>query len=189
MSQPTSPQAQRSTAGMFGAMIVVVLLVIGWVGFRALTSDKEATPVHTVDWAPWVKAGRTDHQLAMFAPTALPAGWRATSVVYTAGNGAYWHLGLLTDAGKYVGIDESRTSVEALAKQYVDQNAVRGADVTVAGQTWQTWTDRGGDYALARSVDLGGTPYESVLVGGSASPSSVRSFAATLTTGKVKLAG
>jgi hypothetical protein len=189
MSQPASPRSQTSTAGMVGAMIVVVLLALGWVGFRQLTGDDKTAPVQTVDWAAWVKAGRTDHQLLVFAPTALPSGWRATSVEYTGGHDAYWHLGLLTDVGKYVGIDESRNSVDELAKQYVDTDAVRGKDVTVAGQTWQTWTDSGGDYALARSVEVGGAPYESVLAGGSADPAAVREFVATLTSGEVHLAG
>jgi hypothetical protein len=189
MSQPASPRTQVSTAGMVGAMVVVVLLALGWVGFRQLTSDDEATPVQTVDWAPWVKAGRTDQQLLVFAPPTLPAGWRATSVEYTPGNGAYWHLGLLTDTGKYVGIDESRSSVEDMVQQYVDADAVRGKDVTVAGQKWQTWTDSGGDYALARSVEFGGAPYESVLIGGSAADASIREFVASLRSGRVNFAG
>jgi hypothetical protein len=58
--------------------------------------------------------------------------------------------------------------------------------VTVAGETWQTWTDSGGDYALVRSVEVGGRPYESVLVGGSAPAATVKDFAATLRSGTVK---
>lgn len=189
MSQPVNSRSQRSVAGMVGALIVVVLLVALWVGFRSLTSDKEATPVHTVDWAAWVKAGRADQQLMLFAPAKLPSGWRATSVDYAGGNGASWHLGLLTDSGKYVGIEESRESTEDLVEQYVDEDAVRGEDVTVAGEAWQTWTDAGGDYALVRSVEVGGQPYESVLVVGSAPEAAIEDFTATLGAGTVKLAG
>jgi hypothetical protein len=176
----------RTFGAMAGALVFLLLVVLGWVGFRALTSDHEPTPVHTVAWTPWVKAGRAEQQLMLFAPDTLPAGWRATSVQYTGGNGAHWHLGMLTDSGKYVGIEESRDSTEDLAQQYVDKDAERGDDVTVAGETWQTWTDRGGDYALVRSVEVGGRPYESVLVGGSAPDASIRDFAAALRSGTVK---
>lgn len=187
MSQTVNPRSQRSVAGMVGALIVVVVIGVVWVKIGG--SGQKATPVRTVDWAAWVKAGRTDRQLMLFAPTRLPSGWRATSVDYTAGAAAHWHLGLLTDAGKYVGIEESRASAEELAQQYVDEAAVRGSDVTVAGESWQTWTDAGGDYALVRPVALGGRPYETVLVGGSGAREDIRTFAATLTSGTVKAAG
>jgi hypothetical protein len=187
MSQTVNPRTQRSAAGMVGALIVVVAIGVLWV--KVGGSDEKATPVPTVDWAAWVKAGRSDQELMVFAPEKLPSGWRATSVDYTGGAGAHWHLGLLTDTGKYVGIEESRASAQDLAEQYVDQDAVRGDDVTVDGESWQTWTDSGGDYALVRSVSVGGKPYESVLVGGSGARDDIREFAGSLTSGTVRAAG
>ena len=187
MSQTANPRTQRSVAGMVGALIVVVAIGVVWVKIGG--SDEQPTPVKTVDWAAWVKAGRADQQLSVFAPATLPTGWRATSVDYVGGTGAHWHLGLLTDSAKYVGIEESRASTEDLAEQYVDQDAVRGKDTTIGGETWQTWTDAGGDYALARSVEVGGRPYESVIVGGSAAESAIREFAGALTSGTVKVGG
>jgi hypothetical protein len=184
MSQTVNPRRQRTAAGMVGAMIVVVALVVVVYWFRS--SDDKATPIPTVDWAAWVRAGRAEHQLMVFAPIALPKGWRATSVEYAGGTGAHWHLGMLTDKGKYVGIEESRASTRELVEQYIDENAIAGKDVTVAGETWQTWTDAGGDYALVRSIGAGGLPYESVLIGGSAAQGAIRDFAATLTSGTVK---
>ena len=187
MSQTASPRSQRTVAGMVGALIVVVGLVVAVVWFRS--SGQETTPVETVEWAPWVEAGRAEHQLMIFAPSQLPSGWRATSVRYSGGIAAHWHLGLLTASGKYAGIEESRASTEKLAEQYVDQDAVRGKDVTVAGNTWQTWTDAGGDYALVRSIAVGGAAYESVLVGGSATAADVKELVASLTSGTVRAAG
>lgn len=183
MSQTVNPRTQRSVAGMVGALIVVVAIGLVWVKIGG--SGQKATPIQTVDWAAWVKAGRTDQQLMVFAPATLPSGWRATSVDYGAGAAAHWHLGMLTDTGKYVGIEESRASTQDLAQQYVDENAVRGDDVSVAGETWQTWTDAGGDYALVRSVPVDGQPAESVLVGGSAAQDAIRDFAGSLTAGTV----
>lgn len=189
MSQQANPRSQTSIAGMVGALVVVVVLVLAWVGFRALTSENEATPVRTVDWRAWVEAGRSEQRLMVFAPEALPPGWRATSVDYVGGNDASWHVGLLTDAGKYVGIEEAQSSSERLVEQYVDEDAERGDDVTIGGETWETWTDAGGDYALVRSIEIGGRPYESLLVVGSAPAKEVRDFAASLSGGTVRLAG
>ena len=171
-----------------GALVFLLLVVLGWVGFRALTSDHNPTPIRTVDWAAWVKAGRAEHRLALFAPEKLPTGWRATSVQYVGGVQPTWHLGMLTDSGRYVGIEESLSSTEDLVKQYIDEAAVRGTDVVVGGTTWQTWSDSGGDHALVRSVAVDGQPYESVLVGGSAAQAVVERFAGTLTSGPVRRA-
>ncbi|WP_183408232.1 DUF4245 family protein [Nocardioides pocheonensis] len=179
------PRPPRTFGAMSGALIFLLLLVLAWVGFRALTSDKKATPVPTVDWSAWVNAGRTEQRLATFAPEKLPAGWRATSVHYAGGNEPQWHLGLLTDRGKYVGIEESLSSTKDLVTQYVDEAAVRGKDVEVGGQTWQSWSDAGGDHALVRSVEAAGRPYESVLVGGSADAATVARFTGSLTAGTV----
>jgi hypothetical protein len=183
MSQTANPRTQRSVAGMVGALIVVVLIGVVWVKIGG--SGQKDNPPPTVDWSAWVKAGRTDQELMVFAPSRLPSGWRATSVNYSRGAAPHWHLGLLTKAGKYVGIEESRATTQDLAEEFVDADAVRGDDVTVAGATWQTWTDAGGDYALVRSVEVAGAPYESVLVGGSAAPEAVSDFVATLTSGTV----
>jgi hypothetical protein len=187
MSQTVNPRTQRSVAGMVGALIVVVAIGLVWVEVGG--SGQKAAPTPKVDWTAWVKAGRSDQQLKLFAPTELPPGWRATSVDYTSGAAAHWHLGMLTDTGQYVGIEESRASTHDLADQYVDTDAVRGPDVTVAGETWQTWTDAGGDYAIVRSVPVDGLPAESVLVGGSAPEATIRKFTASLTSGPAAAPG
>jgi hypothetical protein len=181
MSQPANPRPSRSFAGMVGALIVVVAIGVVWV--KVGGSDEKGPPVRSVDWSAWLKAGRAEQQLMVFAPASLPAHWRATSVTYTGGSDAHWHLGLLTDTGKYVGVEESRASTADLVEQYVDQEAERGKDVTVGGHTWEVWTDSGGDYALVRAIEVGGRISESLLVGGSAPPATVRSFTASLVGG------
>ena len=180
------PRPPRTFGAMAGALVFLLLVVLGWVLFRAVTSDHNPTPVRTVDWSAWVKAGRAEQRLAIFAPESLPSGWRATSVDYTGGNTPQWHLGMLTGEGKYVGVEESLTSTKDLVEQYIDEEAVRGKDVTVGGATWQSWSDAGGDHALVRSVEVDGRAYESVLVGGSAPEETVERFAGSLSGGPVK---
>ncbi|MFL6157775.1 MAG: DUF4245 domain-containing protein [Marmoricola sp.] len=182
MSQPApNPHTQRSVSGMVGSMIVLLVLIGGWLGFRSLTRDHDTTQYPTVDWQPVVKVGRSDKDLLLFAPPALPSGWQARTVTYNAGNFPHWHLGLLTGKGKYVGIEESFDPVADLASQFVDENAQRGKDVLIGGRRWQTWTDSGGDYAVALNVSTGDGHSDSVMVVGSAPDQEIRDFAATLT--------
>ena len=42
---------QRSAGGMVGAMVVLVVLLVAWVGFKSLTTDQPDTAVRTVDYA------------------------------------------------------------------------------------------------------------------------------------------
>ncbi len=183
--QPAAPATggvryPRTSGGLVGAMLVTVLVVVAFVAFRAVTGDKEPTPVRAVDYQAAVTTARADNQLAVLAPERLPLGWKATSATYDGGAAPTWHLGLLTEDSRYVGVEEARSSVEDLVDEHVDADAERGKDVTIEGETWQTWTDAGGDYAVARSLDAGGQTVESWLVVGTAAEDEIRDFAGTL---------
>ncbi|MCW2848744.1 MAG: hypothetical protein JWR90_2718 [Marmoricola sp.] len=170
----------RSFGGLVGAMIVIVVAVLAFAAVKALLGDDEATPVQVVDYSGQVTAARADQQLQILVPDPLPSGWKATSAAYIPGASPSWHLGMLTDQGKYVGIEEGRSSIADLASEHVDVNAERGKDVTIDGQTWQTWTDSGGDYAVARSSGSGAKPVEAWLVVGTAPEATIRKLAASL---------
>jgi hypothetical protein len=189
MSQASSTgggRYTRSTGGLVGAMLVTVVAVVGFWGINALKTDHEVTPVPAVDYAAMVRAGRADHKLRVMAPPSLPSGWKATSATYATGTDPTWHLGTLTEKGKYVGVEEARGGVRDLVEQHVDPQAEQGKDVTIDGETYQTWSDVGGDYAVSRTLPLAGTDVESFLVVGSAPESAIRDFAATLEAGSVE---
>jgi hypothetical protein len=135
---------------MVGAMVVIVLVVVAFVLFRDANRDDVQSPVRTVDYTQPAEYARQQAGFELLAPKSLPEGWRATSVRFTPGEEERWHLGLLTDAGDYVGLEQSGSSVDSMLETHVDPEAERGAPVTVAGERWQTWTDAGGDLALAR---------------------------------------
>lgn len=175
------PRYQRTSGGLVGAMLVTVLAVLAFAAFRAVTSDTEPTPVRAVDYATTVTSARAENLLLVLAPDRLPLGWKATSATYTGGTAPTWHLGTLTEDREYVGVEEARTGIEDLVKEHVDADAERGEDVTMAGVTWQSWTDAGGDYALARTLDGPEDVQESVLVVGSAPADEVRDLAGSLT--------
>ena len=170
---------QRSTNGMIGAMVVVLLAVGAYVGFRALNRDNEPTPIRTVDYAAWVKAGRADGKLITFAPSKLPQGWRATSARYVSGSDPHWHLGILTDEGDYVGVEESLASPKDVVEQYVDKAATEVGPAKVpGGLTWTAYKDSGGDYGVLSRPGKAGK--ETLLVVGSAPDADIRAFAASL---------
>ncbi len=186
MSQPSpanrpgrQPSYQRSASGLVAAMVVIVLVVLGWVLFRAVTSDKPETAVRTVEWTGWADSARQDGALAVLAPERLPEGWRATSAKYDTGVAPQWRLGMLTADGKFVGLVQSRASVDDLVTAHVDEDAEQGPDVEIAGHTWQSWSDSGGDHAVSRTVEHGQL-VDAVLVYGSAPEQQIREFAASL---------
>ncbi|MGZ4494708.1 MAG: DUF4245 domain-containing protein [Nocardioides sp.] len=142
---------QRSAAGMIGAMAVLLVVVVGYVALQNLNNPAAPNPVKTVDYSATEHYARQQAPFALVAPKTLPAGWRATTVSFIPGVKAHWHLGLLTDQGRYVGLEQSRLTEPDMVHAYVDKAATRGGRVDVAGTPWTSWTDSGGDLALVRT--------------------------------------
>lgn len=160
---------QRSAAGMVGAMVVLILFVVAVVAVRGLLLEEPASTVQAVDYDKTVELGQEQVDFPILAPESLPDGWRATSVRLTPEPRPQWHLGILTDEDRYVGIEQARSTEERMVERYVDSEAVQGEPVDIDGVTWRTWTDEGGDTALTRVEDgvttlVVGTPGEDVLV-------------------------
>lgn len=179
MATEAETRRQRPVMSGVVALVVALAATMAWYFLGRPNDTNNAVP--TVDWAAWVKAGRADKQLALYAPTVLPAGWRATSVSYVGGNFPDWVLGTLTahDAN-FVGLEESKDSARKLIAAKLAPDAVPGKDVLINGVRWQTWTDAH-DYALVLSLHLRSGATETVLVYGSGSPSAIRSYAGSLT--------
>jgi hypothetical protein len=145
-----SARYQRSTGGLVTAMGVLVVLILAYVGFQSLTTDRPTSAVRTVDWAKVVPAARRTATFDLVAPPDLPRGWRATSVRFADTAPTHWHLGVLTAADRYVGLEQGYEPVSKMVAGFVDEEATEGTAVDVAGKPWSTWTDDGGDLALVR---------------------------------------
>lgn len=139
---------QRSAGGMVGAMVILVGLVLAFVLFRSLTSDDPPNPVQAVDYTQSADYARQSASFDVVAPSHLPAGWRATTVGLTPSPDAHWHLGVLTNRNRYVGLEQGDTPIRKMVSTYVDAHPAKGAQVGVAGRTWSTYSDSGGDLAL-----------------------------------------
>lgn len=168
----------RSFSGMIGALIVTVLVVLAFVAWRGLfRTDVDNTPV-AVDWQESVELAQ-QADLPVVHPRDLPAGWTATSVDLFAGDEPRWGLGVLTDAGDFIGIRQQDTSVDDLVELYVDEDAEAGDDASVPSDvtgTWQTWSDDGGDHGYSTELDD-----DALLVYGSAPVEDIEAYLGLLT--------
>ena len=141
---------QRSAGGMVGAMAVLVVLLVAWVVVQSLVKDQPDSAVRPVDYAKVVPPAREAAKFDLVAPASLPKGWQATSVSFQDASPQHWHLGVLTDDDRYVGLEQGQRSLASMVEEYVDKDAHRGPAVDVDGQSWRTYTDTGGDLALVR---------------------------------------
>ena len=167
---------QRSFGGMIGAMIVSLALITGFVIFRAINRDNQTVRPEPVDWQGSVRYIQQSGGSVLY-PAAQPEGWTATSADYRPGSRPLWDIGFLTADDEFVGLHEEDASVEDLIDELVDEDAVEGDPMELSdGTQWRSFTDAGGDYALAREEQG-----ESIVVFGTADPQVVDDFALTLT--------
>jgi hypothetical protein len=131
-------------------MAVLVVLIVAWIGFKSLTTTDPKSPVSTVDYAPVVTQAKKAADFALVAPPSLPRGWRATTVRFDDQVPQHWHLGVLTDRDRYIGLEQGDRSARSMVEEYVDEEASRGSRVDVDGRPWTTYHDSGGDLALVR---------------------------------------
>ena len=165
---------ERSFAGMVGAMILLLLVIGAFVVLRDTNRTQPDNPVEPVEWRSAASYARREADFELLAPRRLPAGWYATSVRLERGDDPSWHLGLLTAEGRYVGLEQATDSAGTMVERFVDEDAVRGDDVVVDGESWQSWTDDE-DVALVREgADV------TTLVVGTAGRDVVVDFAASL---------
>lgn len=117
--------------------------------------------------APWVRG-----------PEPMPAGWTATSAEFRAPqqSPASWHLGIVTDQKKYVGLEQSNVTSRGFQADELGRTADDGTS-TVAGVVWQrkTLLDRENEHALVL-VGSGVT----TIVTGNAGYQALETFAAAL---------
>ena len=160
----------RNFGGLLAAMLVTVLFVGGYVGFRALTRDQPEL-VPDVDYASCV-AYLQEAGVTVVYPRELPSGWRANVIHYAPGNPPGWRIGLVTDQDEFVGVVQQQEDVDDLLTQYVDESPRQGDDASpengLGATSWQTWSDAGGDHAFSTELSSGPLAGQTLLVYGSA---------------------
>lgn len=114
--------------------LVLLAIIAVLAGAGRLLSSQPPDPVPPVDYGPALTTARDAAPYDVLAPAELPEGWQANGVRYLSGSAA-WHLGILTDEEKYIGIEQSPESTEALVEQFAEEAEPAGS-LEVGGQTW-----------------------------------------------------
>ena len=173
---------QRSTGGLVGSIIVLVVFLLAFVGFRALTRDNPDVEPSRVDYLGAVQGAQSTGSEVAYPPS-LPPGWFAHSVQVDPGRRGSWSVGMLTATGTFAGVHQEDADLTDLLHTYVDENPAEGEPVTIdsaVGDRWRTFSDSGGDHAYA--TERG---HQWILVYGSASTDDLRWLAAHLVTDKL----
>jgi hypothetical protein len=111
-------------------------------------------------------------------PEPMPAGWTATSVEFRTPQQApiTWHLGVVTNEKKYVGLEQSNVSGGKFVADKLGRTSDDGT-ATVAGVTWQrkVLLDRKSENALI----LVGSGVTTIVAGNAGYPA-LEAFASVL---------
>lgn len=168
-------------------MVRSLALVLGVVGVVALITVRGSSdPVREISYADELVAARSAAPYDVLAPEGLD-GYQATSVRYREVDGTtVWHLGFVTPAGDYAGLDQVDAASTGYLEDFVTdltEGAVAGTQVTVAGELWQRY-DGGGSSADEQVRGLLRTDAgASVLVSGTAAWAELEELAGALDAG------
>jgi hypothetical protein len=128
------------SVGLLG-LILITLFGVG--KLLTVTPDE---PTHAVDYRSAVESSRTVSDFDLLAPTQLPRGWRATSVRFEPNA---WHLGVLTAADEYIGLEQVRTTEKRAIERFAQGSRATGT-VAIGGQTWSRRSGPGDDVTYVR---------------------------------------
>lgn len=161
-------------------MIVLVLAVLAFVGFRELTREVPVTEMEAIEWVPVAESAVAEgHPIAV---PVLPEKWFVTDIRFEPTAVPTWELAIHTSDNNFMGLSQSDERVDVLIEKYVDENAEEADPVTVTGGDlageWETFTDGGGDFAMVHEDENG-----AVLLYGSASRAEIEKIANTITIG------
>lgn len=132
MSSPRSSRGNPSMGDVIRSIAVLALVILAIWGFGRLFTQKPEAPTPAVDYTTTLKSARPAANFALLAPPTLPAGWKATSVRF---NPQSWHLGVLTDKGDYIGLEQAKISVDRAADQFAEGSKSAGT-ARIGSQTW-----------------------------------------------------
>ena len=163
-----------SLGDMVRSILVLGALLLGLAALGYWFQVKPDDKVQAVDYATAVKAARGEALFAVLAPASLPKGWKATTVRYESGPRGHWHLGVMTDKGEYIGLEQSGIGTQRAIESFAPDTNAKG-NTTVAEQSWQLRQSKRGETTLVREDgDI------TIIVTGTASLDVIEDYAGTL---------
>ena len=175
----------RSFNGLVGAMLVIVVLVVGLFVFRDLVfgTPQERQPV-AVDYLDDVQ-GLQQAGFDPVYPETLPDGWIVSELGAELGEVPTFRTNLYTSGDDFVGVRQEPSELEDMLVTYLDEqtrseDALEGVGGVVP--TWEGWSDAGGDRAY--SAVVGG---DTVLVFGNVGAAELRELIELLGTSEIPI--
>jgi len=150
---------QRSAGGLVGAIVAVLLVVVGLWAISSFQRGSPEVSLEEVDYGPLLDQARDQAPFDVLAPVPVPDGWRATSVDWDGvGPEMAWHLGFHTSADEeYVGIEQGNAPADEFVSTHTRADRP-AAPVRIGGATWQRLVSQDGDEtALVRRSDASTT--------------------------------
>ena len=133
--------------------------------------------VTVIDYSTELNQARRVSAHPLVAPSGLPATWRATSVSSSGGSGkpVVFHLGYVTPAGDYAGVEESDGAAGPYLVSLLGKAPTTLDPVRVGAASWQQLRAKNGRLAL-----VGGVNPMTVVVTGTAKLPELTVLAASL---------
>lgn len=176
----------RSFNALIGSMIVTVLVVLAFVGFRGVFSRDLDVQPGDIDYLQTVEELQAGDVSPVY-PSGIPDDWSATTVVFDPAEPAAFGVSFLNEDGQFLGVRQDDATADELLATFVtpDQPTASTTEAFEAtgsvAPTWQGWEDDGGDHAFTAEVDG-----RTVLVFGAAPVDQLEDVVESLTTAPVQ---
>lgn len=191
---PSKPPRSALTArDMIGALVVLALVVLVVGGLSRSCTFAPAGPTVDASRLPVIDV-RAD--LTRFAPgvpfpvrvPAVPPDWRANSTdrVLVPAGGQSVRTGYLTPDGRYLRLQQSDATEEALLRAEADPGAAAAQGVVdVDGQRWVAYRSERAEPIWITEAAADGVPPVRLLVTGSGSDADLRALASAALAGEL----
>jgi hypothetical protein len=139
------PGYQRSATGLIGALLACLGLIVVVSALSLFQHRSPKDPAGTVSFTAALGQARAQADFRVLAPRPVPRNIRATSVLWQPVDRrhphARWHLGFVTSAGDYIGLEQSTAHATAFIRTHTVAN-LAGPPVRILGRHWRTLTSR-----------------------------------------------
>jgi hypothetical protein len=136
---------QRSATGLIGALLACLGLIAVVFALSLFQHRTPKDPAGTISFTAELGQARAQAGFAVLAPHPVTPDLRATSVEWQPIDRihahAHWHLGFVTSAGEYIGLEQSSAPAGRFVATHTAAN-LPGRPVVIAGRQWQTLTSK-----------------------------------------------